>query len=506
MSSFFSAKKWGILIKKESESLEFTGLEIPRDYLLSKEDEDVLPEYEKIGSFELQLYYMKNQSSTIDIIRKFKTSSRKEILSNFPGIKIYRDKFKVSPYGDEGAFYDWLNLSERVQKGPAAASHETGNWRVSPNQIIGSVSISRITNPNLMDTANREGMQINQQYLDFIHLIQAIISKFEYDRQYPLREFAIWTNEKKAESEGNLRKVYEQVMMEKQQQEQSKKNSGKDSEGNDSKGNEEKKKEEKDYSEEDLKDVIYSIGKKQDNDLKTEQILSVLSSAGVMAQTFAHEISRIATNLGCRGQHIEESINRILDYKPYIGDEDFNPYELIAELDDTDLLLSEWVNLIMDSVNKENFYSKEGKLRDFLLQTKRKWSRLLETKYIVIKEIVCDEDFALKLPLIDLHLILNNFLLNSAYFLEECYGERYIEFEIYQKDGKIYMDMKNNGPRLDEAYRQNPDEILNATVSSKEKGTGLGLWIAREAVTRNLGTLHVKDIADGFMLQASWKK
>ena len=29
----FLAKKWGILIKKESESLIFTGLKIPRDYL-----------------------------------------------------------------------------------------------------------------------------------------------------------------------------------------------------------------------------------------------------------------------------------------------------------------------------------------------------------------------------------------------------------------------------------------------------------------------------------------
>ena len=28
----FLAKKWGILIKKESESLIFTGLKIPRDY------------------------------------------------------------------------------------------------------------------------------------------------------------------------------------------------------------------------------------------------------------------------------------------------------------------------------------------------------------------------------------------------------------------------------------------------------------------------------------------
>ena len=32
------AKKWGILIKKESESLVFTGLEIPRDYNKVREE------------------------------------------------------------------------------------------------------------------------------------------------------------------------------------------------------------------------------------------------------------------------------------------------------------------------------------------------------------------------------------------------------------------------------------------------------------------------------------
>ena len=31
-------KKWGILIKKEFESLVFTGLEIPRDYRIILED------------------------------------------------------------------------------------------------------------------------------------------------------------------------------------------------------------------------------------------------------------------------------------------------------------------------------------------------------------------------------------------------------------------------------------------------------------------------------------
>ena len=34
----FLTKKWGILIKKESKSLDFTGLEIPRDYNMVKEE------------------------------------------------------------------------------------------------------------------------------------------------------------------------------------------------------------------------------------------------------------------------------------------------------------------------------------------------------------------------------------------------------------------------------------------------------------------------------------
>ena len=35
----FLIKKWGILIKKESESLIFIGLKIPRDYSYALEDE-----------------------------------------------------------------------------------------------------------------------------------------------------------------------------------------------------------------------------------------------------------------------------------------------------------------------------------------------------------------------------------------------------------------------------------------------------------------------------------
>ena len=390
-------------------------------------------------------------------------------------------------------------------RSPAAASHESGNWRVSPNQLIGSVSISRITNPKLEDTANREGMSLNSEYNAFVKLIQGIISKFEYDRQYPLREYKLWKNAKVKAHEDRRQKVYEQVMREQAEQEKKEKEK---SNGNESqqKANSQDSQDDngKNYNEDDLKDVIYSMGKKKDYEMSVYQLLMVLSSAGVMAQTFAHEISRIATNLGSRGQHLKESINLLLDYKPYTGDEDFNPYEMLDELNGTDILLSEWVNLIMDSVNRENFYTQEVSLYKFLVHISEKWRAMLERKHIKIEDINCAEEIELSLPIVDLHLLLNNFLLNSAYFLEECEGERIIKFKVYMEGQKIYLDMKNNGPKLAEEYWQNPDIVLDASVSSKAEGTGLGLWAARQSVERNGGRLHVIPISSGFMLQASW--
>lgn len=491
---------WGssVFNKKNYRRDDFNG-EVKLDYslneLLPKLKEDVLNEYYKIGSFHMTIYYLKNTTSNVEIIRDYKVKERKKLLDYFSGIKIYRDNFKVRPYGDEGSFYDWIDLGKRMQSSPAAASHETGSWRVAPYQVVGSVSISRFTNSRLEDTANREGMHLNQEYYAFINLIKKIFDKFEYDRQYPLREYASWLREKKKTHTDKAQEVYEYLM-----KENSYKN--KNQETNDSFLDQNTL--DTNYSKEDYKEALYIIGKQKQAEMSTNQLLMILSSAGVMAQTFSHEISRVASNLGSRGQHIRESVNRILNYKPYDGDEDFNPYEIIDELNSTDILLADWVNLIMASVQKENFFVEEIELGSFLLHTNERWLQLLSKKYIDF-QVDCKDEATIKLPVVDLHLILNNFLLNSAYFLEECDGNRLINISVYKKNNYLFLDMKNNGPELDERYKQTPDEVLNIGVSSKNNGTGLGLWVAREAVQRNYGSLHVIPIVGGFMLQASWR-
>ena len=144
--------------------------------------------------------------------------------------------------------------------------------------------------------------------------------------------------------------------------------------------------------------------------------------------------------------------------------------------------------------------------KSFLIHIENLWEPLLDKKFIEIQLVRLDENVQLALPIIDLHLILNNFILNSAYYLEEAEGERSIFFSIYEDDKKVYLEMSNNGPELDGKYMQNPDETLNARETTKKDGTGLGLWIAREAATRNAGELHVVPIKNGYMLRATWTK
>lgn len=80
----------------------------------------------------------------------------RHFLDQNTGVRIYRDRIRVRPYGEanspEG---DWLGLAERKTQNPAGPSRP--DFRVSPGQVVGAVFIGRDTNPELIDSAAREG-------------------------------------------------------------------------------------------------------------------------------------------------------------------------------------------------------------------------------------------------------------------------------------------------------------------------------------------------------------
>lgn len=467
--------------KKENYNQTITNIYKVSDLLKVDNIENI----KKIGKFSIELYFLKSGRSEYSFIKDFKVNERRKLLSKFSGIKIYRDDFKVRPYGEEdGPMYDWLSLGSRSQKNPASVSHPNSSWHVNTYQLIGNVKISRKNNPELKDMANREALALNDTYFLFVELIQEIISKFEYDRQYVYREYALWVKSLLKEKSKN-EDIKQSIKNEKENKEKS----------------------EESFTEEEYREALYEETVDKEYSDKTLKILMNFSVAGVTANTFAHEMESVSNNLDARNSQLRMCIDNILEGNKFEENDFYDPYKVIKEGEAIDILLSKWLKIIMDSVSKSSSKVQRISLMKFFEEIYDDWSGLLNEKYIY-PEIECDNDVYVELEKTDLYLIFNNLILNSSYYLERKINgnKRIIRIKIVEKQNNVYITFENNGPSLDEKYLSTPDIIFNAGETSKIEGTGLGLWICKEAVIRNYGEIHTIPIESGFKIEIKLPK
>ena len=91
-------------------------------------------------------------------------------------MSIYRDGFRVYPYGQKGN--DWLNLDIRSRLNPVR--------NMANNQIVAAIKISRAENPELRDRSTREGMVVNAEHAALEDCFKNILSLLE-ERRYDIR-------------------------------------------------------------------------------------------------------------------------------------------------------------------------------------------------------------------------------------------------------------------------------------------------------------------------------
>ncbi|WP_423183878.1 sensor histidine kinase [Arthrobacter sp. NyZ413] len=89
------------------------------------------------------------------------------------GVGLYRDKFRVQPFGDPT--YDWLNLDARRVNNPTT--------RLSNNQISGFIFISADQNDGLRDRSHREGLIDTHEYEDLQSVVLSVIEELEIRRR-----------------------------------------------------------------------------------------------------------------------------------------------------------------------------------------------------------------------------------------------------------------------------------------------------------------------------------
>ena len=470
----------------------------PFEYTLSIKD--LIKEYDietakKAGPFSFDFYFLKSMKSDFPIIKNVVKKDRKILLDKNAGIKLYRDNFKVRPYGEDGGLFDWLGLSLLVQKQPATVTHPSGQWNVPPYQLIGNVAIGRNSNPLLYDMANREGLVQNDQYYVFIEILLGIIKQFEDDRQFFYREYSKWIDENKPKSVSN---IVNEIIQEKPIDTKNDDEPDANSKGE---TGESKYK----YTEEQYKAAVKEVYNEKKITEEVLQLLMAFSASGIITNTFSHELSRVSEKVGDKMLHVKSCIDDILDYQPYVGDEEFDPYPVIEDALKNDEVMKSWLDITMKAIKDKKFDEETLDLARCINEINSIWEPLMARKYITLSFFEKDEydKFYTSIAKIDLFTLINNLNLNSAYFLEnKTVDERKIDYSLELKENTIILKMINNGPALDEKYKHNPNKIFLARETSKdEEGTGLGLWIVDQITNKYNAKINVLDLDDGFGLE-----
>lgn len=476
------------------------------DDFIKAEDQDKI---RAVGPFSAELYFVKSGKSDFAFVKDVSTRRRKELLKRFSGVKLYRDNFKVRPYGDDGSLFDWLELDKRANKSPASVSHLKGLWRVLPYQFLGIVKIGRMENPTLYDMANREGLTQNESYYYFVRMLQEAVGRFEYDRQYIYREYDRWEKDCIRMISTAAERVTEDVRksgvaVDKDSADK-REYGGKQDDAQDREGKHDVR-----FSEREYREAVDDLLKKAQSELKAKQTLEVLSSAGVILNTFFHEFSGVSTALHTRGAQMRARIDHLLNGQPYQGESFLDPYRKLEDFDRIDQMLAAWLKVVMQAIEENNLEVERISLREETNKIVAIWKQLLEDKRIDL-QVYPEEEQGMpcmfQLAVVDLYVIVNNFILNAVWFLEkEDQDSREIRIELTENEGFILIRMENNGPPLDEQFHDQPMRIFEIGESAKPHGTGLGLWLMRDTVERNDGKIRLLEKAVGFGIEIEWQK
>lgn len=98
------------------------------------------------------------------------------------------------------------------------------------------------------------------------------------------------------------------------------------------------------------------------------------------------------------------------------------------------------------------------------------------------------ELFAVLGSKLDLGLILDNFINNSV-----DWNAHNIWIDCEKQDGKLRVDVYDDGDGLSEKFRHAPDEIFDFATSGKAHGTGYGMYLIRESLASFNATISIDE-------------
>ena len=463
-------------------------------------DSDTDQVFTKIGAFDFTFYYLKRSATKNDESRFFYRQSpynlRKSWLDKYGGIKLFRDSFRVRPYGEKSdSAFDWLGLGMRKNNSPAGIAKKQGGYRVEAENIAGTILISRLSNIEFEDKSSREGLQENKTFSVFKQLIISIIKIFEEDRSLIARELV-------ADDEDRNGAVRDRERAEELANKiiaQKKKNATDGQTPN--------------YSSTDYQlQLLANINEQKNEEIKQlreeQRILRALASSGLMLASFAHDLSKLNDSMDYRYDRI---VNLLRDK---VTEEDFpeerrkNPFKLLDQAKQNDIKMQRWLNFSTDIIKKDKRRRKTVLFLSYFEKLEETWAGLFAERRIFFDHSHV-ADISMRAFEIDFDSIFYNLISNSieAFIRSRDNRERHIEVSLDATEKSIVCTYKDNGPGLSPDIVK-PEDIFQPLFTTKrnvstgeETGTGLGMWLVKLIAEDNDARITLLTPPEGFGIQ-----
>lgn len=457
-------------------------------------------EVRSLGPFSGVLYFSKLQTTKKDRERFFQKdiSGKVDIRDTFGGIKIYRDSFRVRPYGDpKSSAFDWLQLARRKTASLAGVASE-GIWRVSAEQIMGSIFISRM-NIALPDQSNREGIVETKEFRLLKEFIEKMVALLEKDRQRVCRKLYAYYDMTHP-TENIEREIKEKAEKKKEAEKNVTKSAKAESTGAGA-----------DLSV-DASAAQSVIDKKEEEiqELENEiKMLRALATTGIVTNTYIHEFKTLSHKLNMKIVMAKEAIDQYHDID--------EAGEYINQANDVREAFNSWFQVTIEAVKNDKRKRRKVDIGKIISGLTESWNQTLANKRINIQYMNLNNDeIMLKCFPYEVETIINNLVTNSvASFDSITTIRREIIVTIFEDEEYVWIDYSDTGAGLVDLYKKHPEKILEAFETSKRDvdgeliGTGMGMWIVNNTVLDYKGKIDLSkniETKEGFYATISLKK
>lgn len=460
-----------------------------------------------LGDFQFTYNYIKFTNSKKEDYpyKSIVTRERRATLERFGGIKIYRDSFRVRPYGDPKN--DWLGLGFRAAKSPAGAGQRIGDWRVNNESIAGIITISRSNNPLLVDKSDRGGLQENETFDLFKNILITMIHEFEVDRSRILNPIYLFNKqeEQKRKDEEIQRKA-----------EALAKKIIEDRKSGSSQSENAQQEEYEEFFKESFREIIDD--KRDQENREIVQVRS-LASLGLIVSSFSHELKEVSNNAS-EIIELEKNVLELIPEEKKVLPAHLNDVTQFGDVVDIFQLLKEdkekikhWVDYTLTAIRKDKRTRTNLNFGEFFIQFKETWKRIFKRKdinFTVIDKIGL-EKYNFRAFEMDMTTIFSNLINNSIDAFEDknTVEDRNISIELTLVDSKIEIFFSDNGKGLDKLFENKEDIFLPFTTSRRDKtgneiGTGLGMYLVKSVIDDNNGNIEILEPKEGFSVKISF--